>query len=98
MLKFVCAGLILSLSAAAQESRGTIAGRVADQQGMGIPKAQVVITNVETGVDTSLETNDQGAYSAPLLIPGNYKIAVKHGSFKRFARSGVTLSINDSLR
>ena len=36
-------------TALAQESRGTIAGRVADVQDAGIPHARVIITNVETG-------------------------------------------------
>jgi len=85
-------------AALAQESRGTIAGRVADAQDAGIPGVQVVITNVETAVETVLETNDRGAYLAPLLIPGNYRITAAHQGFKRFTRSGITLGVNEHLQ
>jgi len=97
--RVACALLLLGPGAAnAQESRGTIAGRVADTQDAGIPGARVVITNVETGIATALETNDRGAYLAPLLIPGNYRVMVEHSGFKRFTRSGITLSVNDNLQ
>ncbi|HTM48071.1 MAG TPA: TonB-dependent receptor [Bryobacteraceae bacterium] len=96
----VCTGLFLFGLAAAngQDSRGTIAGRVADALDAGIPKVKVTITNVETAVDTVLETNDRGAYVAPLLIPGSYRIAAEHPGFRRFSRTGVTLSVNDNLQ
>jgi len=85
-------------AAPAQESRGTIAGRVADSLDAGIPNAKVIITNVDTGVETALETNERGAYIAPLLNPGNYRIAAEHQGFKRFSRSGIALSVNDNLQ
>jgi len=94
-------GLVVCLSGVlvwGQESRGTIAGVVMDSQSAGIPKARVIITNVDTGVDTVLETNERGAYVAPLLLPGNYRIAAEHEGFKKFTRDGVTLSVNDNLR
>jgi len=74
--------------APAQESRGTIAGRLLDAHDAGIPEARVIITNVETGVDTMLRTNEQGAYSAPLLIPGSYRIVSERQGFKRSTRAG----------
>jgi hypothetical protein len=91
--------LVLAAAAAcAQDSRGTIAGVVTDQQGAGIPGAKVIITNVETGVDTVLHTNDRGAYVAPLLLPGQYRVAGEHQGFKKSTRDGLTLSVNDSLQ
>jgi hypothetical protein len=85
-------------TALAQESRGTIAGRVTDVQDSGIPRARVVLTNIETGVATGIESNEKGAYAAPLLIPGSYRIDAEHPGFKRFARTGITLSVNDNLQ
>lgn len=90
--------LLLSVSAFAQESRGTIAGRVNDPQGAGVTGARVVITNVETGIATALTTNDAGAYAAPLLIPGAYQIVAEHTGFKRTTRRGINLSVNDNLQ
>ncbi len=98
MWRFIAGVAFLAVLAQAQESRGTIAGVVADAQSAGIPKARVVITNKDTGVDTVLTTNERGAYVAPLLLPGNYRISAEHEGFKKFTRDGITLSVNENLR
>ncbi len=98
MIRFICGLLLFGTLALAQETRGTIAGVVSDSQAAEIPKAKVIITNVDTGVDNVLETNDRGAYAAPLLLPGNYRLAAMHEGFKKFTRDGITLSVNDNLR
>ena len=98
MLRLTVVLLIFSALVPAQDSRGTIAGVVTDAQYAGIPKAQVVITNLDTGVDTVLATNERGAYVAPLLLPGSYRLAAEHEGFKKFTRDGITLSVNDNLR
>jgi hypothetical protein len=87
------AGLI-----SAQESRGAIGGRVTDPQGHGIPKVKVAITNADSGVTLTTSTNDQGAYSAPLLLPGSYRIAASQTGFKSFRRDGIELRVNDILQ
>jgi hypothetical protein len=95
----ILALVILGLGdALAQDSRGTITGRVADAHDAGIPQAKVTLSNVETGVDTVLETNDRGAYVAPLLIPGSYRISAERKGFRRFSRTGITLSVNDNMQ
>ncbi len=82
----------------AQDSRGTVAGQVTDQQDSAILGARVMIRNVETGIDTVLTTNQHGSYAAPLLIPGSYQIYVEHQGFKKFMRRGITVSVNDNLQ
>ncbi|MBI4875210.1 MAG: carboxypeptidase regulatory-like domain-containing protein [Acidobacteria bacterium] len=95
----VCACvLFFCAAAAAQESRGAIGGRVVDAHEAGIPRARVTITNLETGVVTTLDTNDRGAYVAPLLLPGNYRVAARQPGFKRASRDNLTLSVNDNLQ
>ena len=85
-------------SVTAQESRGTVAGQVTDQQNSSIIGAKVTLRNVETGIDTVLNTNEHGAFAAPLLIPGSYQITAEHQGFKKYARRGITVSVNDNLR
>ena len=67
----------------AQESRGTIVGRVIDSHDAGIADARVTITNIDTGIVTTLQTNDSGSYVAPLLLPGNYRVTGEHAGFKK---------------
>src|SRR2546421_12097825 len=89
---------LLCYAALGQESRGTIGGRVTDPQDAGIPGVKVVVTNIDTGVATSLVTNDKGVYVAPLLIPGNYKVSAEHQGFKHATRNSIALSVSDDLQ
>jgi len=81
----------------AQESRGTILGRVADATGAVIPNVSVTVTNTDTGVSTVVETNAQGIYHAPYLIPGPYRITAEKQVMKRLVRPGITVRVGDRL-
>jgi hypothetical protein len=60
-------GLLLSLwPAAAQSDRGTITGAVMDTSGAFVPKAELVLNNVETGVVSHAQTNEAGLYTFPM--------------------------------
>src|SRR6516162_8488170 len=74
---------LAALPAAAQESRGAITGQISDPSGAALGGANVVIANIETGAVTRLVTNDIGAYLAPLLQPGLYRLEVERSGFKR---------------
>ncbi|HZT40145.1 MAG TPA: carboxypeptidase-like regulatory domain-containing protein, partial [Bryobacteraceae bacterium] len=54
----------------AQETRGTIVGRVTDPSGALIPNADVQVANKAMGTTVALKTNADGIYTAPLLLPG----------------------------
>lgn len=89
------ASLILATAVlTAQETRGTLLGRVFDAQNAAIPSATIVITNVDTNVSTRLRTNETGYYEANLLQAGNYQISAEMQGFKKTVRSGITLSIS----
>lgn len=85
------------LALLAQESRGTITGKVRDASEAVVPGAAVKITNVAMGTTTTAETNDAGLYSAPYLIPGTYQIVVEVQGFKRYVRDGVIVRVNDNI-
>ncbi len=67
----------------------TVTGRVTDSTGAIIPAANVVITNVGTGVDRTSGVNESGYYSFALLQPGQYQIRVESTGFKTVTRSGL---------
>lgn len=85
--------LTFSVSAFAQETRGTIVGHVLDEQGGAMPGVSVTITNVDTNVSATLTTNSTGYYQAPLLLPGNYRVTAELQGFKTSVRSGIILSV-----
>jgi len=96
MVRLLFTALLLSLAstiAEGQEYRGTILGRVLDQQGAVLPGATVVVTNENTNVKDQTISEADGAYTVPLLIPGKYRVEVELPGFKRFAQSGITVAI-----
>ncbi|MEO5741153.1 MAG: carboxypeptidase-like regulatory domain-containing protein [Vicinamibacterales bacterium] len=85
--------IVVSATAFAQETRGTIVGHVLDEQGGAMPGVSVTITNVDTNVSATLTTNSTGYYQAPLLLPGNYRVTAELQGFKTSVRSGIILSV-----
>ncbi len=81
----------------AQEFRGTITGKVTDPNGAVIANATVVIKNIDTNLGSTIGTNDDGVYVAPLLIPGKYSVSVVGGGFKKSLREQITLNVGDRL-
>ena len=81
----------------AQESRGTLQGRVTDSSGAAVPGATVDVLNLATGVVTTSITNEQGSYRAPLLNPGNYRVTVSLSGFSKFVSDQIELHVADVL-
>ena len=81
-----------------QEITGTIVGAVLDASGAGVPKAKVVITNMDRNaiVRTAISGTD-GYYVASSLPIGNYSVTTEVAGFKRAAQRGIVLNVNDKL-
>jgi len=76
---------------------GRISGTVNDPAGAVVPKAMVIATNTETGVQQTVLTNDAGTYSFPSLPVGHYNLDITAGGFRPYRRTGITLDVNSSL-
>ena len=94
----VLLALLVPQLVSAQETRGNISGTVTDSQAGIVPGASVTVTNTGTGSISRLETNANGYYEAPLLLPGNYSITIEQPGFKKLLRSGVTLGLGEQLQ
>ena len=81
----------------AQESRGSVTGKVRDSNQSIISGASVTPTNVAMGTTVSMTTNESGVYNALYLIPGTYQITVEQTGFKKYVRDGLVLRVNDSI-
>jgi hypothetical protein len=101
MLKYVLSA-VLSLALAApafaqsQAANGTIEGTVTDSSGGVLPGVTVTVSNLDTGLERSMVTNEKGLYRAPLLPLGAYRVVAEVQGFKRFEQSGITLSVGQS--
>ena len=96
----LCLAAFVAFTAAlvpAQDSRGTISGRVLDPLDATVVSASVKATNRESGVVTSAATNETGSFRIPFLLPGSYRLTVEMAGFKTYNQTGVDLRVADSL-
>jgi hypothetical protein len=55
--------------------------------------ATVIVTDLQRGVTRSLTTDQAGAYVAPELLPGSYKVRAEAKGFKSVERINITLEV-----
>ena len=77
----------------AQESRGSILGTVTDAQKAVVPGVEIVVTNVETNRSRSTVSGDTGFYEVPWLDAGSYSVSAEIPGFRKYVRSGITVSV-----
>ncbi len=82
--------------AQAQAANGNIEGTVRDTSGAVLPGVTVTVTNTDTGTARAVLTNETGAYRAPLLPLGTYKVTAELQGFKTYEQKGIQLSAGQS--
>ena len=90
--------LLFSASALAQSTTGRILGTLTDQSGAAVAGARVVVTDVQRGTLRTMTTDESGAYAAPDLQPGSYKIHVEAKGFKSVERPSVQIEVATDVR
>jgi len=85
--------VVSCLSGQAQVAGASLSGTLKDPSGALVPGAQVAIENTATGVVRNVSTNADGLYTAPNLIPGNYKLTISAPGFNTEVRTGVELTV-----
>ena len=81
------------MPAAAQVTGGMLRGSVTDSSGAVIARAMVSISNAETGVKRTANTNDSGSYAVPNLLPGAYEVSAISQGFAAEAKSHITIEV-----
>src|SRR5688572_14552084 len=90
ILTLFCAALfLLPASASAQTVTGTLQGNVSDAKGAVIPGAEVVIRNMDTGQERTLQTNSEGAYVASFLPLGRYTVTASSTGFSKVSQESI---------
>src|SRR5262245_61726733 len=90
--------LILSHNIFAQSGNASVGGFVQDASKAYIPGVTVTATNTQTGVVTSVVTNESGTYNIPSLLPGTYKLTAELPGFRSQVFNAVQLGGNASAR
>ncbi|MFZ1940710.1 MAG: carboxypeptidase-like regulatory domain-containing protein [Terracidiphilus sp.] len=89
-------GSLISV-AFSQETRATLTGRVTDPSGAVVPNAHIEVINVATGFRTSIESNSDGIFTAPFLLPGSYEIDARIAGFKNYAHTDIVLQTEQTV-
>jgi hypothetical protein len=95
---FVALALCFGLTgiAVAQEITGSIAGTVKDANGAAVKDATVTITDADKKIVVrTVNTNDDGEFSVPLLPVAYYDITVEAANFKKHIDNGVKVNVNE---
>src|SRR5512147_1702513 len=95
-LFLLCILLLMALPAFAQEA--TIVGTVTDPGGAAVPNVSITITNLDTGLARTLNTNEVGQYVAPGLRIGHYSLRAQGTGFKVVERKDIVLNVGDRTR
>jgi Carboxypeptidase regulatory-like domain/TonB-dependent Receptor Plug Domain len=82
----------------AQFEYGEVLGTVRDATGGVISGAKVTVRGIDTNVQTSALTNEQGNYSFPDLRSGNYEVSASVMGFRPAKSDALLLRVGDRLR
>src|SRR6266853_2316122 len=94
------AAILLGFSAPVmgQAVNATLLGTVTDSSGAAVSNAKVTITETNTGISRTSQTNESGNYISPDLPPGTYTVTAEQSGFKRVSRAGVDVIVNTTQR
>ena len=90
--------LVLSALAFAQSSNATVSGTVSDTSGALIPGVSITATNTQTGIVTTVLSNESGTYNFASLQPGTYKMSAELSGFLTRTYSDVQLGLSQQVR
>ena len=80
------------------QATSSILGRIVDDTGAVAPNAQITVTNTNTNLVRSINSNSTGEYLADFLPVGSYRVEVALTGFKKFVQDGISLSVNVAAR
>jgi hypothetical protein len=89
---------ILCAAALLAQITATIVGTVTDSSGALVTNASIAVTNEETGLKRSVQSNERGVYVVPALPVGSYSVTAEAAGFKRKAITGLVLQVNQEAR
>ena len=95
LLTTVCLVLAAALVQAQETTTGSIAGRVADAQGLAIPGATVTVTTPQG--PRTFTTDAEGAFFAPFLTPGMYEVKVELQGFRTLDRQNIEVRLGQRV-
>jgi hypothetical protein len=75
-----------------------VSGTVTDASRAVLPGATITATNRDTGVKSTVTTNNAGIYNFAALPPGTYEVSAEMPGFQTLKRTDVSLAVGAQLR
>ncbi len=101
MKRIILAALVLACAfannAAAQQTTGTISGRVLDAQGSAVPGVTVTARNVQTGFVRTEVSDAEGTYRLQGLPVGTYDLMAELSGFNKFERKALVVNVGQNI-
>jgi hypothetical protein len=91
--------LVCVVSTLAQQAGiAGISGVVRDPSSASVPAAKVVVSNEAKGINRTLETNAEGMFTAPFLVPAQgYTVTVDATGFSQYKQENIELLVGQQL-
>jgi len=93
--RWILAFALLTPFAHAQSTGGRIRGTITDPSGGAVVGASVMVINEATHATRDVETGANGEYIFLEVPVGSYEIDVTSQGFKKYARKGIPLDLNE---
>ena len=81
-----------------QVSGGAFRGEVRDASKAVVPQTKILIRSNDNGMEIVAESNGDGLYITPTLIPGSYTLSATKSGFKTEVFGPVMLQVNQTVR
>src|SRR5689334_21701451 len=86
--------LLTAAPVAAQQTTGSVAGRITDEQDAAVPGVTVTATNQEIGFVRSATSDEAGLYRLQALPVGVYDVVFELQGFTRVERNAVIVNVS----
>ena len=86
----------LTGQAFAQRSTASVAGSIVDESESAVPGARIVVRNLATGLERTVESNDLGYFVVPALPTGPYSVTVSKAGFQTQSIPELILEVDQN--
>ena len=80
-----------------QAGGGSVVGTILDPSGAAVPKAEVTLTNTETGAPLTTRTSSEGRYVFPLVQVDTYILTVTAPGFETVEQRNILVGLNKTV-
>ncbi len=93
----LCSVWLAATPAVAQQTTGTITGRILDDQGAAVPGATVSGKNLATGLTRTDVSDAEGIFRLTALPVGSYDLTTELQGFSKVENKGIVVNVGQTL-